>query len=64
MAVTEEEEAAEYKRQWIAFPNAPGTRLSWRRVKWRTWELVPQSSSVWATLHPEGRGHSLGLSGA
>jgi hypothetical protein len=45
---------AEYKRQWLAFPNVPGTRLSWRRVKWRTWELVPRSGSVWATLHLEG----------
>jgi hypothetical protein len=54
MAATKKEMMAKYKRQWLAFPNAPGTRLSWRRVKWRTWELAPESGSAWATLRLEG----------
>jgi hypothetical protein len=46
--------ASDEKRQWLAFPHAPGTRLTWRRVKWRTWELRAHGGSVWATLHREG----------
>jgi hypothetical protein len=52
--MTKKEMRADEKRQWLALPHAPGTHLSWRRVKWRTWDLVSQGGSQWATLHLEG----------
>jgi hypothetical protein len=51
---------AEAERPWRAFPDAPGTHLSWRRVKWRTWNLVSPGSPVWATVRLNGGEHGFG----
>jgi hypothetical protein len=51
---------AEVERQWRTFPDAPGTHLSWRRVKGRAWELVSHRGSVWATLRLKGGGFGSG----
>lgn len=32
--------AAAAEREWVAFPDKPGTHLSWRKIDRRQWELL------------------------
>jgi hypothetical protein len=39
-------------QEWIAFPDLPGTHLSWSMAQRRTWEIVSKNGDRWATLRP------------
>ena len=39
-------------RDWIAFPDLPGTHLIWRPTTRSTWELESKGGDRWATLRP------------
>ncbi len=41
---------AETSREWQAFPELPGTHLSWRKVGWEKRELMASGGEVWATI--------------
>jgi hypothetical protein len=41
---------AETGREWQAFPDLPGTHLSWREIGWEKQELVADGGQVWATM--------------
>ncbi len=40
----------EAEREWLVFPDLPGTHLSWRKIGWGKWELVAQNERVWVTM--------------
>ena len=41
--------AADNKKDWLAFPDLPGTHLTWRKAGSGRWDLVSEDGSLWAS---------------